>query len=169
MQWGLAKCEVMLDGVRTEVNTKDLLLSENVRADHQLAIVYAPNKGKASLRKAENTGSKILETCDTGVIVPVIEEGKTMSKVNYLGKEGYMLNTSLRFYGVCEEIGTAVVRNRSGADVIIRLNRDNASLKLTKLPNGTEVTLIKEYKEWYEVDYAGLHGFIPKRSIEVTE
>ena len=167
--WGLAKSEVILDGVKTIVNTRDLVLSENVRPDHQLAIIYAPNKGKASLRKAENTGSKLLESCDTGVIVPVLEEGRNMSKVNYLGKEGYVLNTSLRFYSAGEEIGTATVRNRSGADVILRLNRDNASLKLTKLTNGTVVTVIKEYKEWFEVDYAGLHGFVPKRSAEMNE
>lgn len=169
VEWGLVHCKVLLDGVETEVNTMDLVLSDQVPEGHQLAIVYAPNRGKAALRKAENTGSKQLESCDTGVIVPVLEEGKTMSRVNYLGKTGYMLNTSLRFYSPCEGEGEGLIGGKKSSDANMRLNKDNGSLKIAKLQSGTTVCVVKAWKDWYEIDYAGLHGFVSKTLLEMIE
>lgn len=167
--WGLARCEVLLNGVRSIVDTKDLLLSDKVRADEQLAVIYAPNKGHASLRKAANKGSKELLSMDTGVIVPILEKDGDFCRINYLGTEGYVLATSLRFYNVYEEYQDGEVAVKSGADAALRLNRDNDSIRLTKLPNRTSVYVLKEYKDWYEVDYAGYHGFIIKKNIQIQE
>ena len=169
VEWGLVHCRVLLNGIETEVNTMDLVLSDKVPDGHQLAVIYAPNKGKAALRKAENTGSKQLESCNTGVIVPVLEEGKKMSRINYLGKTGYILNTSLHFYAPCEGEGEGLIGGKNASDANMRLNKDNGSLKIAKLQNGTKVCVVKAWKEWYEIDYAGLHGFVPKKLLDMIE
>lgn len=166
MVWGLAKCEVTLNGARAKVNTLDLQLSPNVTVDQQLAVIYAPNTGKAALRKTAKTSSAKLMDVNAGVIVPVESIEGECAQVTYLGHKGYVRLSSLRFYAPCEGEGTGTIRNASGSEVILRLARDNGSQKVCKIPVGAEVYVIKTWSEWYEIDYQGYHGFVPKNRLE---
>ena len=163
--WGLAKSEVMIDGVKTTVNTRDITLSDTVSIDHQLAMIYAPNQGKAALRKAASAGSKQILSAESGIIVYVIDIEGGFTKVNYLGREGYVKNTSLKYFGACEELGTGTVKNTNGNTVPVYVNRDRASWKELKLQAGTKVTVIQAYSEWYAIDVNGYHGYILKKNL----
>ncbi len=163
---GLAKCIVKIDGVKTEVPTLAIELSEDVKPDHQLAVVYAPNSGLASLRKTEKSGSEVIVKMEAGAIVVVKQIKGDYTQVVYNGRTGWVKNTSLKYYAACEEMGKARVDN--GNAVKLYLNRDNDSWVITKLSAGAELSLIREYKEWYEVDWNGYHGFIYKKYVKVT-
>ena len=165
VSYGLSACNVRLDGRDMTVNAKEITFSEDVKEDHRLAIVWGPSTGKVSLRKTEKPKSAILIEAQTGVVVPVLALLKDVAYVDYLGQKGFIQLKSLRFYAPGEYTGTASVYNKTADAVYLRLSRDSASQKVCRLENGTTVYITKEFKDWYELDANGCHGFLLKKYI----
>ena len=162
---GTYMCKVSYLGKTEVVLTAELSFGTVVPKDKQLAVIYTPKTGKASLRSLASANADILEQCKAGFLVSVMEYGKPYSRINYKNTVGYILTDCLKFYSVSEKTegkGMLCYNGKTSGDttVNIRLEADVGSRKIGNFIIGTEVTIIKYDDEWCEIEVGGLRGFI---------
>lgn len=165
LELGLVYSKISYSGQTMEVATTDLVFGENIPEGKELAVIYAPNTGKASLRKTASNNATVIKTCKAGVIVPVIEVGKTYTKVNYKGTIGYVKNSSLQFYSATSQDTTTGKlsykgKTNGGTTVNVRCKADEKSAVVATWKTGTAVRILSIAKGWYEIEAKGIHGWV---------
>jgi len=173
-QLGSTTSKVRHNGITTEVNTADLVFSSDVPEDKRIAVVYAPNTGKASLRAKGSSSADTLKKCKAGTIVSVLEYGKKFCKINYNGSVGYILTSCLQFHSADEQpTGTGVLSYKGKATgsttINIRNDADGDSAKITEWRTGTEVLVFGIDGKWYEVEANGMRGFVKEEFLTTNE
>lgn len=173
-QLGSTTSKVRYNGTTTEVNTADLVFSTDVPADKRIAVVYAPNTGKASLRAKASSSADVLKKCKAGTIVSVLEYGKKFCKINYNGSVGYILTSCLQFHSPEEQpTGTGVLSYKGkatgGTTINIRNDADGDSAKITEWRTGTEVLVFGKEGKWYEVEANGMRGYVKDEFLTMNE
>ena len=161
---GLCRSYVFVDDAPMYVNTEDLEIAEGVEREERLAFIQA--SGHARLYK-EPEFKRSRALVDPGTILPVLSVGDNYIEVMYQGKTGYLKRSSVELRAPCEGLGTGLVENGKKT-VNIRLEKSMNSKQVTAVRSGTEITLLSESDNWYEVEYFGLHGYIRKEFITVT-
>ena len=120
-------------------------------------------------RLYKDTGFKrSIGLCDPGVILPVISIDDHYVEVQHKGKTGYLKRSSVQLSAPVEGIGRGVVVNGKQS-VNIRLEPGIQSTKVIAVGSETEVVVLSEKGNWYEVEYNGLHGYIRKDFLEIVE
>lgn len=173
-QLGTTTSKVTYNGTTTEVDTSDLVFSADVPEDKRIAVVYAPNTGKASLRAKASSSADVLKKCKAGTIVTVLEYGKKFCKINYNGSVGYILTSCLQFHSPDEQpTGTAVLSYKGKATgsttINVRNDADGDSAKITEWRTGTEVLVFGKDGKWYEVEANGMRGFVKEEFLTMKE
>lgn len=171
---GSTTSKVRYNGTTTEVNTADLVFSSDVPEGKRIAVVYAPNTGKASLRAKASSSADVLKKCKAGTIVSVLEYGKKFCKINYNGSVGYILTSCLQFHSADEQpTGTGVLSYKGKATgsttINIRNDADGDSAKITEWSTGTEVLVFGIDGKWYEVEANGMRGFVKEEFLTMNE
>ena len=165
LELGLVYSKISYNGQTMEVATADLVFGENIPEGKELAVIYAPNTGKASLRKTASDNATVLKTCKAGVIVSVIEVGKTYTKVNYKGTIGYVKNSSLQFYSAAsQDTATGELsykgKTNGATTVNVRCKADKESAVVATWETGTAVRILSTANGWYEIEAKGIHGWV---------
>lgn len=173
-QLGSTTSRVIYNGTTTEVATSELVFSSDVSDDKRIAVVYAPNTGKASLRKKASTSADVLKKCKAGTIVAVLEYGKKFCKINYNGSTGYILTSCLQFISPDEQptsTGTLTYKGKAtGSTTInVRNDADGDSAKISEWRTGTEVLIFGYEDGWYEIEANGMRGFVMADFITISE
>lgn len=171
---GSTTSKVIYNGTTTEIATSELVFSADVPEDKRIAVVYAPNTGKASLRKKASTSADVLKKCKAGTIVAVLEYGKKFCKINYNGATGYILTSCLQFISPDEQptsTGTLTYKGKAtGSTTInVRNDADGDSAKITEWRTGTEVLIFSYEDGWYEIEANGMRGFVMDDFITISE
>jgi SH3-like domain-containing protein len=165
LELGLVYSKISYNGQPMEVATADLVFGENIPEGKELAVIYAPNTGRASLRKSASENATVLKTCKAGVIVSVIEVGKTYTKVNYKGTIGYVKNSSLQFYSAAsQDTATGKLsykgKTNGATTVNVRCKADKESVVVATWETGTAVRILSTANGWYEIEAKGIHGWV---------
>lgn len=165
LELGLVYSKISYNGQTMEVTTADLVFGENIPEGKELAVIYAPNTGRASLRKTASDNATVLKTCKAGVIVSVIEVGKTYTKVNYKGTIGYVKNSSLQFYSAAsQDTATGELsykgKTNGATTVNVRCKADKESAVVATWETGTAVRILSTANGWYEIEAKGIHGWV---------
>ena len=165
LELGLVYSKISYNGQTMEVATADLVFGENIPEGKELAVIYAPNTGRASLRKSAFDNATVLKTCKAGVIVSVIEVGKTYTKVNYKGTIGYVKNSSLQFYSAAsQDTATGKLsykgKTNGATTVNVRCKADKESAVVATWETGTAVRILSTANGWYEIEAKGIHGWV---------
>ena len=165
LELGLVYSKISYNGQTMEVATADLVFGENIPEGKELAVIYAPNTGRASLRKTASDNATVLKTCKAGVIVSVIEVGKTYTKVNYKGTIGYVKNSSLQFYSAAsQDTATGELsykgKTNGATTVNVRCKADKESAVVATWETGTAVRILSTANGWYEIEAKGIHGWV---------
>lgn len=162
---GLCRSYIFMNDEPMFVYTSDLEIFENVPKEHMLAYVTAGSHA----RLYKDTGFKgSVSLCDPGVILPVISIGDQYVQVQHKGKTGYLKRSSVQLSSPMEGIGRGVVVNGKQS-VNIRLEPGIQSTKVIAVGSDTEVIVLSDKGNWYEVEYNGLHGYIRKDFLEIVE
>ena len=153
--------------------------------------------GSLNLRQQPSMSSRVLRTIPRGADVTLLAYGEPWCAVRYLGTEGYVMTTFLRFEGTqapatetpppaetqapvqttapvqTEEIAPSReepgwVSTASGS-----LNLREAPVKnaraLAQIPRLAGVTILERGSEWSHVRYQGIEGFAMTRYLTVGE
>ena len=173
-QLGSTTSKVRYKGTTTEVNTADLVFSSDVPEVKRIAVVYAPNTGKASLRAKASSSADVLKKCKAGTVVSVLEYWKKFCKINYNGSVGYILTSCLQFHSADEQPkGTGVLsyngKSTGSTTINIRNDADGDSAKITEWRTGTEVLVFGIDGKWYEVEANGMRGFVKEEFLTMKE
>lgn len=164
---GVVDSDVTLDGVEYTVPTDALTFADGVKDKHRIAAIYAPRTGRCILRAKASEKAKQLDKCPAGTIVPVLEYGKSWTKIRYNGQAGYVKTAVLTFLGDKDEpIGTGVTsyqgRATGNAQVPVRNGKTSDAEIIVNLRTATEVTVLSFDGKWYEIDHDGWYGFLYK-------
>ena len=173
-QLGSTTSKVRYNGTTTEVNTADLVFSSDVPEGKRIAVVYAPNTGKASLRAKASSSADVLKKCKAGTIVSVLEYGKKFCKINYNGSVGYILTSCLQFISPDEQsVGTGVLTYKGKATgrttINVRNDADGDSAKITEWKTGTSVQVYGEKDGWYEIEANGMRGYVMEKFLTLED
>jgi hypothetical protein len=160
------------DGVDT-VLTSTLTLG-GVSSAHALAVVWAPGTGKVALRKSASAKGTFIKDCAAGTLVAVLLLAGEYTKVNYLGKEGYLRTDCLRFYPAApQEAPTGFLSyngHTNGATTVnIRLEGNRESRKIGVYQTGTPLTVVTPGEIWTEIELKGQRGFVMTKYVTVSE
>lgn len=163
--FGLCRCYVFIDGVPTYVFTSDLKLADGVAQDQMLVYIKA---GSHARLYRDTDFKKSIALCDPGMILPVLSVGEKYIEVQYNGKTGYLKRSSCQLCAPVKGLGIGMIDNGKQS-VNIRQEASTKSTKITSVKPGTEITILSENGNWYEVEYFGLHGYTRKEFVEWKE
>ncbi len=138
------------------------------------AEIYAPRTGKATLRKKASTKADVLRKCKAGVIVEVLERGEKFTKINYKGKEGYILTSCLMFHSSQEEPLEKCVLTLNGratgkTTINIRNKADKESRKVAVWKTGTEVDVYGYSEDWVYIEADSIRGWVMEDYLTLPE
>lgn len=173
-QLGVYQSFIMDDGVQEIVLTKDLIFADDVPFDKAIAVIYAPNTGKCTLRQKATDSAKSLGKCKAGTIVAVLEYGQKYCKISYDGEVGYVRTSCLKFYGDTDAptgTGTLTYNGKATGRTTINIRNaaDGGSHKIAKWRTGTVVVVFGMENGWYEIESDGMHGFVQKKFLTIDE
>lgn len=173
-QLGVYQSCVIIDGEEAIVLTADLIFAEDVPSDKAIAVIYAPNTGKCTLRQKASDSAKALGKCKAGAIVAVLEYGRKYCKISCDGEVGYVLTSCLKFYGEADApAGTGTLTWNGKATGRTKINIRNAAdsdaHKIAEWRTGTEVAVFGKNGKWYEIEHEGMHGFVHENYLTIGE
>ena len=134
-------------------------------ATGKVAVVNNPKDTQVlNLRQEASLDAKVLSYYRNGVMVTILEEGKTWHKVQVEdGRIGYMM---AKFLKVTDETGavkpyTATLINVNGGKIVnFRTGPSLNSSIIRTVPVGTQVTVLEHGTDWCKVDVDGETGYI---------
>lgn len=153
--------------------TAALNLGGEMPADQQIAVVYAPKTGKATLRQTASKNGKAVCQCPAGTVVAVLSQDGEFCLINIQGEEGYILASCLEYHSpTAETLGTAVLSLKGATDGKSKINIRNAadrdSAKVAEWKTGLEVTVFAHKGSWYEIEAEGIHGWVQEAYITMA-
>lgn len=137
------------------------------------SVKMARSGGSLKLRKGPSVGYGVAGYVNDGDTVTVLSKGSVWSKVeNGLGKIGYIKNLYISGNGTSYADGTTyysarytgyVKTKHSGSTVNLRAGASTGTAAMTKLANGTKLTVLGENGSFYLVETAGgTEGYMSK-------
>ncbi len=159
-------------GEEREVPTGELEFPGEVPGEKRIASIYAPRTGKASLRARASDSGKVLQKCEAGNIVFVLETGSQWTQISYRGQVGYVLTACLDFHPAGEEpIGTGVLHyegKTTGSRVFaIRNAADGESAIVGDWRIGSQVLVFAEKDVWVEIEMNGQRGWVRDKYLQM--
>lgn len=164
---GVVSSVILVDGKEQTVPTAALTFTSDAKDDKRLASILAPRTGRCYLRAKASDKGTVIDKCQAGTVVQVVQYGKSYCQIVYEGRVGYVQTACLTFLDPAAEVlGTTVLtyngRATGAAQVPIRNAMSNDSASVAKLRSGTEVVVLAREGSWYEVACQDLHGYVHK-------
>ena len=152
------------------INTADLTFAEEDLAPEE-TLAYVVSADSARVYWGPELKG-FFARCKPGTILAVVSVLDDCIEVKYPEKKnsfrGFLKKSSVQLCGPAEGIGTGIVKN--GKQVVnIRAKKDINSAKVEVVKSGTEIILVSDTDNWYEVEYNGLHGYIRKEFVTILE
>lgn len=171
---GVATSTIVYNGEKKEVRTSELTFAQNVPEGKEIAVIYAPNTGKCSLRSTASESAKAIKQCKAGTVVSVLEYGSQFCMVNYNGQIGYVLTRCLQFHDSdVELLGTGMLtyngKGTGRTTINIRHEASGNAVKIAEWKTGTEVTVFGLDDGWYEIEHNGMHGYVMEKFLTMQE
>lgn len=173
-QLGVDTSTIVHNGEELQVPTHELTFASDIPQGKKIAIIYAPNTGKCSLRQKASESAKAIKQCKAGTVVAVLEYGSKFCQVDYQGQVGYVLTRCLQFHDSnVQPLGTGMLTYNgkcTGRTTInIRHETSGKSAKIAEWKTGTQVTVFDFADGWYEIEYKGIHGYVMEKFLTMTE
>jgi uncharacterized protein YgiM (DUF1202 family) len=151
------------------VNTSDLSFAADVAPEETLACVESTTPAKVYWGPEFKAA---FSRCKPGTILAVVAVGDDYIEVKYPEEKnafrGFLKKASVQLCEPTEGIGTGLVKNGKQS-VNMRAKMDIKSAKVETIKSGTEIIVVSDTGNWYEVEYNGLHGYIRKEFITLLE
>lgn len=171
LQLGLTEASVEDEAHNVfSIPTDQLIFADGVDAAHRVAVIHAPRTGSASLRENADGSGKKLEACATGRIVPVLEYGKSFTRVRYEGREGWVMTDALQFFpggGEPLGMGTLHFKGKTDGENVIKIytTASTSSAQVAGLKTGVTVTVLSHSGVWYAVEHEGWYGYVNQQNL----
>lgn len=171
---GLATSIVYRNGKEETVKTGDLSFAQSTPEGKELAVVFAPKAGYASLRKKASMNGKVLKKIKAGTIVLVLEIGDEWTKIQHKNQTGFIKNSSLKYYrsGIkAKAIGIISYNGKTTVNttVNVRNSSEKGSNVVAVWKVGKRVTVLNQVEGWVEVESDGICGYIQDKFISITD
>lgn len=171
---GITSSIVYRDGKEATVQTGDLSFTQSTPEGKELAVVYAPKAGYASMRKTANSNGKVVKKIKAGTIVLVLEIGEKWVKIQSQNQIGYIAGNCLHFYpSDTKAIATGTISYKGKTTVNTMINIRNAadkgSYKVAEWKVGKKVTVLSQTDGWVEIEADGICGYIMEEFISITK
>ena len=173
-QLGVATSTIVHNGEELQVPTHELTFAPNIPQGKEIAVIYAPNTGKCSLRQKASESAKAIKQCKAGTVVAVLEYGSKFCQVDYQGQVGYVFTRCLQFHDSnLQPMGTGMLtyngKGTGRTTINIRHETSGKSAKIAEWKTGTQVTVFDFADGWYEIEYKGIHGYVMEKFLTMTE
>lgn len=171
---GITTSTVYYGGKEETVQTGDLVFAQNVPEGKELAVVYAPGAGYASMRKTASQNGKVLKKIKAGTIVLVMEINEKWVKVQSQNQTGYVASNCLQYYPSrtkAKATGTISYKGKTNVNttVNIRNSADKRSYKVAEWKVGKEVTILDRVDGWVLVEADGICGFAQEQYVSFSD
>lgn len=175
LQKGTNWSRVAMDGKEGFMASRYLVASlpaETVTPTGTTAVVNNPKSGQVlNLRETASTAAKSLGQYKNGVVVTIIEKGDTWTKVKVGDKEGYMMNSFLKFASTASYVQpkftelqtpyTAKLININGTGIVNFRDGGSLNAKIIRTYKvGTEVKVTATSTDWCRVEIDGEVGYV---------
>ncbi|MBQ7454978.1 MAG: SH3 domain-containing protein [Clostridia bacterium] len=158
----------LLYSLQTQQNQPAQATAAMTPAAQATATVYCADGGKLNLRSGAGTGYKAIAQIPTGTVVTLLTRGEKWCYVNYNGQTGYVMTSFLRFDSAAPtvtappagETKTAVVTCDDGGKLNLRQSPESNAKILTRIPNGTVLTVTPVSSKWCAASYNGETGYV---------
>jgi len=139
---------------------------------YETATVYCADGGKLNLRKSASASAKVIKQIPTGTPLIIYERGSTWCKTSYDGQTGYVMTKYLRFSGGSTVVTPtptpvpdattpyAMVSCENGGKLNLRAGQGTGYKVEYQIPNGSQVTVIKNHGAWAQVSYGSYSGYV---------
>lgn len=171
---GIASSIVYRDGKEVTVQTGDLSFAQSTPEGKELAVIFAPKAGYASMRKTASINGKVLKKIKAGTIVLVLEIGDEWTKIQHKNQPGFVKNSSLRYYRSgtkAKAIGIISYKGKTTVNttVNVRNTPEKGSNVVAVWKVGKEVTVLDQANGWVEIEADGICGYVLERFITISE
>lgn len=166
---GVCRSYIFIRSSPMIVNTSDLSFATDVAPEETLACVVSTTPAKVYWGPEFKAA---FSRCKPGTILAVVAVGDDYIEVKYPEEKnafrGFLKKASVQLCEPAEGIGTGLVKNGKQS-VNMRAKMDIKSAKVETIKSGTEIIVVSDTGNWYEVEYNGLHGYIRKEFITLLE
>ena len=171
---GITSSIVYRDGKEETVQTGDLSFAQNAPEGKELAVIFAPKAGYATMRKTASSNGKVVKKIKAGTIVLVLEIGEKWVKIQNQNQIGYIAGSCLHFYPSdtkAKATGTISYKGKTTVNTTVNIRNaaDKGSSKVAEWKVGKEVTVLNRANEWVEIEADGICGYILDEFISITE
>lgn len=164
---GFVMSTALVDGEWRQVPTGELKLAGGAP---DVAAIYAPKIGKCRLRMKPQNDGAIVNYCQAGSIVQVLERGKRFSKVIYENMVGYVRNDCLFAPEDLSQARPGELTYKGNARVRTTINlrheASGKSLRVAEMPTGTRLQIIEIRDGWAMVEANGVLGYVMETFVQ---
>lgn len=165
---GTANSEIETGNEKSIVPTAQLRFENRTDTDPIVASVLTKKTGFVTVRNEANENAASLGRIPDGMIVGVIEQGETFTKVSYKGITGYVVTRGLAFHDPTQTpIGVGQLYQKGKKETSIFLQPKQDAKWLAKWPQGESVTVVAEEGRYYAVEKDGFYGWLKKDYVQL--
>lgn len=166
--------QITVGGEKITVLTSELEFESTAKESERLAMIYAPNTGKATLRAKASQSAAMVKNCKAGRYALVLEKGKSFSKIYYNNAVGYIRTDCLKFYPIAASPYPEGVLSLNGfatgnAEINIRNKAEHGTHISGTYKTGTVVRVIEIGDTWTEVEIDRIRGYIQTKFLTMPE
>lgn len=165
---GTANSEIETGNEKSTVPTAQLRFENRTDTDPIVASVLTKKTGFVTVRNEANENAASLGRIPDGMIVGVIEQGETFTKVSYKGITGYVVTRGLAFHDPTQTpIGVGQLYQKGKKETSIFLQPKQDAKWLAKWSQGESVTVVAEEGRYYAVEKDGFYGWLKKDYVQL--
>lgn len=165
---GTVNSEIETGNEKSTVPTAQLCFENRTDTDPIVASVLTKKTGFVTARNEANENAASLGRIPDGMIVGVIEQGETFTKVSYKGITGYVVTRGLAFHDPTQTpIGVGQLYQKGKKETSIFLQPKQDAKWLAKWPQGESVTVVAEEGRYYAVEKDGFYGWLKKDYVQL--
>ena len=168
---GTVTSQILVGGQAREVPTSDLCFGENVPMEKRVAAVDATRTGQATMHSVKSVKDyTVMYKVPCGTLVGVVKAGPKYTRIVYKGKVGYVLSAALTYLSPASvPLGRGIITLKGRAtgrtEINIRGNSSANSRIITAWKTASEVLVWDKQKDFYEVEYQGMRGWVQEKFI----
>lgn len=165
---GTVNSEIETGNEKSTVPTAQLRFENRTDTDPIVASVLTKKTGFVTVRNEANENAASLGRIPDGMIVGVIEQGETFTKVSYKGITGYVVTRGLAFHNPTQTpIGVGQLYQKGKKETSIFLQPKQDAKWLAKWSQGEPVTVVAEEGRYYAVEKDGFYGWLKKDYLQL--
>ena len=165
---GTVRSEIEIGNEKKTVPTAQLCFGDREEPVKTVVSVLTQKTGYVTLRSEANDRSTALGRIPDGVIVAVLEQGETYTKVSYKGMTGYVVTRGLEFHDPEQTpIGEGTLYQKGKKETSIFLRPKKNAKWLAKWPQGEPVIVLAEEGNYYAVEIGGFYGWLNKDYVKM--